>query len=200
MPPHPLKACLTMAIKQRFTDLRYKSLYGHALGVPVLVSRAAERCVASSGGSCPLDKDQDLLETEIMGKLLRRVVARATACIAGATVAAGVIVSSLAASAPAYAADDLRTWQQSIATLIAKKQVYPRSALAREIEGEAKVRVTIDRSGNIATFDMFQSTGHKVLDKEVERLMGRINPLPSPPSNLAEAQLTFVLPLAWRLQ
>ncbi len=97
-------------------------------------------------------------------------------------------------------AGDLRSWQRSIARAVASKQVYPRSALRREIEGSAKVRVTVDRSGKIASFEMIQATGHEELDREVPKLMKRINPLPKPPADISDEQLTFVLPLSWVLQ
>lgn len=97
-------------------------------------------------------------------------------------------------------AGDVRSWQTKIVKLVAKKQVYPRAAMRKEIEGRAKVKITIDRSGAIVAHELEQSTGHKVLDKEVPKLMKRISPLPTPPSELNDAQLTFVLPLSWVIQ
>ena len=110
-----------------------------------------------------------------------------------------VAVTTVIASQGAMAGD-LRSWQRSIAKAVASKQVYPRSALRREIEGSAKVRVTVDRSGKIASFEMIQATGHDELDREVPKLMNRIDPLPAPPADVSEDQLTFVLPLSWVLQ
>ena len=110
-----------------------------------------------------------------------------------------VAVTTVIASQGAMAGD-LRSWQRSIAKAVASKQVYPRSALRREIEGSAKVRVTVDRSGKIASFEMIQATGHDELDREVPKLMNRIDPLPAPPADVSEDQLTFVLLLSWVLQ
>jgi len=97
-------------------------------------------------------------------------------------------------------ASEIKSWQKKIVKLVAKKQVYPRAAMRKELEGRAKVSVMIDRSGAIQNFDLVQSTGHAVLDKEVPKLMGRISPLPTPPASLSDAQLTFVLPLSWVIQ
>lgn len=115
---------------------------------------------------------------------------------------AGIVASLLAAAAlPAIAAAaDMKSWQREVAKSVASKQVYPRSALRKELEGSAKVRITLDRSGAIANFELIQSTGHDELDREVPKLIERINPLPAPPAELADADLTFVLPLAWALQ
>lgn len=103
------------------------------------------------------------------------------------------------AVAPALAGD-VASWQKSVVTLISKKQVYPRAALASAVEGKAKVKVSIDRSGNIKNFEVLQPTGSALLDDEVPKLMSRINPLPAPPAELPDANLSFVLPLSWALE
>ena len=102
------------------------------------------------------------------------------------------------AATPAHAADK-SAWLKAVARTIAKKQIYPRSALAREIEGTAKVRITVGRDGHITTYDVIQPTGAAVLDRALERLMTRIDPLPAPPAGLAEKELTLVVPIVWSL-
>lgn len=97
-------------------------------------------------------------------------------------------------------AADLASWQRSIAKVVAQKQVYPRSALRREIEGQVRVQVTVGRSGEITEFQILEETGHEVLDREVPKLMERIDPLPEPPSDISDENLTFILPLSWVLQ
>ncbi len=96
-------------------------------------------------------------------------------------------------------ASSLDNWQNSVAQSVASKQIYPRTALIREMEGVARVRVTMDRSGAIQSYEVIESTGHKILDGEISRLMDRVNPLPKPPQSLSEAELTFDLPLSWVL-
>ena len=97
-------------------------------------------------------------------------------------------------------AADLASWQRSIAKVVAQKQVYPRSALRREIEGQVRVQVTVGRSGEMTEFQILEETGHEVLDREVPKLMERIDPLPEPPSDISDENLTFILPLSWVLQ
>ncbi|MEX1147424.1 MAG: energy transducer TonB [Sphingomonadales bacterium] len=96
-------------------------------------------------------------------------------------------------------ASDVQSWQRSVAQHVGKMQVYPRAAMSREIEGRARVQVSIDRSGTVTGYDVVEGTGHDLLDAEVVRLMGRIDPLPAPPAALGDDSLTFVLPLTWVL-
>ncbi len=97
-------------------------------------------------------------------------------------------------------ADDRAKWTKSIAKKVAKSHVYPRSAIQREIEGRAKVRITIDRSGAITNFEIVEPTGKKVLDKVIPKMIKKMSPLPSPPDTVDDSKLTFVLPISWRLQ
>ncbi|MFQ5347604.1 MAG: energy transducer TonB [Rhodothalassiaceae bacterium] len=115
-------------------------------------------------------------------------------------VAAAFAAASLLGTMESAEAAGKADWMRSIARTIASKQVYPRSALAKQIEGSAKVRVTVDRNGKIASFEVVKATGFAVLDKEINRLMRRIDPLPKPPGDVGDTELTFVVPLTWALQ
>jgi len=97
---------------------------------------------------------------------------------------------------PANAAD-MTSWKKAVAKKVAKKQKYPRSALAREIEGRAKVRLHVTADGTINAHEIVQETGESVLDREIPKLVTRLNPLPALPDGKTE--LSFVLPLNWRL-
>jgi len=100
---------------------------------------------------------------------------------------------------PAQASNG-KQWQRKIAKVVAENQVYPRSAMRREIEGKAKVKVTVKRDGSISNFEILKKTGHEALDREVPKLIERVDPLPEPPSNVEDSQLTFIIPLAWVLR
>ena len=97
----------------------------------------------------------------------------------------------------ANAASDMDAWKSEVTKSVAKNQRYPRSALAREIEGKAKVRLTVNADGTIAKHEIIEPTGQSSLDNEIPRLVKRINPLPSLPEGRSE--LSFVLPLDWSL-
>lgn len=121
-------------------------------------------------------------------KILLKVVAIAT------------LLSSPFAAVQTVSANDIADWQGKVGKRIAKKQVYPRSAMRKEIEGRAKIRISIDRTGEIKDFEIIEPTGHEILDNEVPKLIKRLNPLPTPPASMTDAQLSFVLPVSWRLQ
>lgn len=123
--------------------------------------------------------------SKLMGKLCAYV---ATAVV----LSFGTAVFSVSAQA-----NDIKKWQTKIVKIVAKKQVYPRSAMRKELEGRAKVRVNIDRTGAIVGHEVVTPTGLSVFDNEIPKLIKRINPLPKPPENLTESQLSFVLPLSW---
>ena len=108
--------------------------------------------------------------------------------------------ASLSASFVVVKAASVADWQTAIARSVASKQVYPRSAMMRQLEGSARVKVVMDRSGAIQSYEILQPTGHTVLDTEIERLMARVNPLPKPPAELTDDRLTIILPLNWALQ
>ncbi|NVJ99896.1 MAG: energy transducer TonB [Alphaproteobacteria bacterium] len=97
----------------------------------------------------------------------------------------------------AKAADDMKSWQRAVIKSVAKNQRYPRSAIAREIEGKAKVRLVVTADGTITSHEVVEQTGEKVLDDEIPKLVEKLNPLPALPAG--KDGLTFVLPLNWTL-
>ncbi len=97
-------------------------------------------------------------------------------------------------------AQDISGWQKEVRKKVAKKQSYPRAALRKELQGQAKVEINVDRDGNIVAHNLTSSTGHDILDREVPKLMKRASPLPAPPAEATDGQLTMVIPLAWVLQ
>ena len=104
---------------------------------------------------------------------------------------------TLGAASISASAADMNSWKKEVAKKVAKKQKYPRAALAREIEGKAKIRLIVAADGSITTHEIVQETGESVLDNEIPRLVKRLNPLPALPDDRTE--LSFVLPLSWSL-
>ncbi|PCI63465.1 MAG: hypothetical protein COB37_05040 [Kordiimonadales bacterium] len=105
----------------------------------------------------------------------------------------------VALSSAAAAADEVKDWYRAVAVKVAKKHVYPRSALSREIEGRALVHITVDRTGKIVTYEITKPTGQSVLDKAIPKMIRRISPLPKPPASITESQLQFVIPISWSM-
>jgi len=97
-------------------------------------------------------------------------------------------------------ADEIQDWRKKLAKKIAKKHIYPRSALSREVEGKARVQVVVDREGVITSYEIIQPSGESILDKAIPKMMKKLTPLPPPPASLPTEGLTFVIPITWRLQ
>jgi len=116
-----------------------------------------------------------------------------------ATLTLAALVSIGFASSAAYG-DDVKNWRVKVVKKIAKKHIYPRSAISREIEGKARVKVTIVRTGEITDFEIVQPSGKSILDKAIPKMIKNLTPLPPPPDSLPDSSLSFVIPITWRLQ
>lgn len=98
----------------------------------------------------------------------------------------------------ADAADTMKSWQQALLRSVAQNQSYPRAALMREIEGRAKVRLIVAADGTITAHEVLEATGQDVLDREIPKLVAKLNPLPALPAG--QTDMKVVLPLEWVLQ
>lgn len=102
-------------------------------------------------------------------------------------------------SSPSHAQDfKYLLWQKKVADKITTNQRYPRSAVRKGIEGTAQVRIKVKQDGTILGFEVLKSSGADVLDREIGRLMTRINPLPAVPGDKKEVFLT--MPMSWTLK
>jgi len=108
-------------------------------------------------------------------------------------------VLSISVTGPVFA-DEVQDWRKKLAKKIAKKHIYPRAALSREIEGKARVQLVMDREGVITSYEIIQPSGQSILDKAIPKMMKKLTPLPPPPASLPAANLTLVIPITWRLQ
>jgi len=113
-------------------------------------------------------------------------------------VSIGLFSSSFMVSTQVVA-DDVSDWRKQVSKAFIKSHIYPRAALSRELEGKARVQVTISRSGEITTYEVVEPTGQPSLDKVIPKMMGKLNPLPAPPASLADNDLVFVVPISWHV-
>lgn len=127
-----------------------------------------------------------------MRQFYRHVICVGMCVVLGAQ----LLVPTQVTAAP-YVVTDEVAWQKAIAAKLVKNFRYPRSAIRKGIEGKALVEVKIDATGAITGFDVLTPTGQGSLDREIPKLMKRLNPLPAPPGG---APTSVKLPLSWRLQ
>lgn len=130
------------------------------------------------------------MSSSFLGKRIKRAI--------GGLIVAGFALTSIGAGP--VLADEIKDWRVKVAKKIAKKHIYPRSAISREIEGRARVKVSLDREGVITNFEILEPTGQSILDKAIPKMMKKLSPLPAPPGSLTDDKLTFVIPITWRLQ
>lgn len=97
----------------------------------------------------------------------------------------------------AAAASSMEEWQRAVVMKVMAKQGYPRMAVARQIEGKAKVRLTVDADGTISNYEIVEPTGEDVLDRSIPTLISKLSPLPPLPEGRTD--MSFVLPLNWSL-
>jgi periplasmic protein TonB len=98
-----------------------------------------------------------------------------------------------APSPPASVSSATASWQQSLVARLAKAQRYPDQA--RGLQGVVSLVFTIDRHGGVVSSRIVKSSGSTILDAEALDLIKRAAPLPPPPADVADSDLSFVVPI-----
>ena len=101
--------------------------------------------------------------------------------------------AATAPSPPAPASSAAASWQQSLVARLARLQRYPPKA--RGVQGVVSLAFTIDRHGNVTSSRIVKSSGSAFLDAEALDLIKRAAALPPPPAEIADADLSFVIPI-----
>ena len=90
-------------------------------------------------------------------------------------------------------------WRSALLAWLQTHKTYPGEARRRGDEGRAVVRFTVTRDGNVLDVEVVSSTGSKVLDAAVERLL-RGARLPAFPPSMAEPEVTDSLSILYKLE
>ncbi len=77
---------------------------------------------------------------------------------------------------------------------------YPRRAKLRNLQGTATLWLSIDAQGHVLDFRIQQSSGHSLLDSEVEELVRRADPMPPVPETMKDSSIEFVVPVQFVLR
>ena len=85
------------------------------------------------------------------------------------------------------------TWQRQLAVKLQQAKRYP--ARAHGEKGTARVAFAIDRLGRVVTASLVQSSGSPILDEEALALVRRAQPMPQPPADVTDGQLSFSFPI-----
>lgn len=87
----------------------------------------------------------------------------------------------------------LRAWLE-------RHKEYPARARSRRQQGVVLLNFTIDRAGAVLGFRIARSSGHRLLDRAVERLIRRAQPLPSLPGEWKLSHLELQVPIRFSLR
>ncbi len=72
--------------------------------------------------------------------------------------------------------------EASVRAWLEQHKRYPRAAAQRRIQGEATLELEIDGAGGVRSARILASSGHRVLDEEVLRMVERATPFPGDPT------------------
>ncbi len=92
------------------------------------------------------------------------------------------------------------SYQDMVATLLARAKRYPERALKRRMTGEGSIRLEITPDGSLAAFQIIRSTETPILDEELRAMVERAAPFPAFPSDLRKNKLALVVPIAFRIE
>jgi len=76
---------------------------------------------------------------------------------------------------------------------------YPYNAMRRQQEGTGRLMVVIDRSGVVRSWNLIRSTGHNLLDREIERVAKRVEQLDPLPPDWDRPTAKLIIPFTFVL-
>lgn len=76
---------------------------------------------------------------------------------------------------------------------------YPQKAWDRGREGNVRLRVTIDRTGNVMDSEILEASEHKSLNKEAKKAITRATPYPAIPQEIQGDEYTFTFRVAFKI-
>ena len=91
-------------------------------------------------------------------------------------------------------------WQSLLAAHIERFKRYPSEARSRGEQGIAKVAFTIDHEGRLLSSRIVQSSGSATLDEETLAMLARAQPMPKPPDNVFDSELSFNVPVRFNFR
>jgi periplasmic protein TonB len=91
-------------------------------------------------------------------------------------------------------------WESLLAAHIDRYKRYPMEARLKGETGVAQVFFTIDHEGHLLSSRIVRSSGSATLDQETLAMLERAQPMPRPPSNFSDSQLSFIVPIRFNLR
>ncbi len=76
---------------------------------------------------------------------------------------------------------------------------YPQKAWDRGREGNVRLRVTIDRSGDVKVSEILEASEYKSLNKEAKKAVNRASPYPAIPDEIQGDEYSFTFRVAFKI-
>lgn len=89
----------------------------------------------------------------------------------------------------------LPNWRSQLVARLERYKRYPSEA--RGESGIAQVAFRVDRSGGVHNARIARSSGSSLLDRETLALLDRAQPMPAPPPDVSESELSVVAPVRY---
>jgi len=93
-----------------------------------------------------------------------------------------------------------RTYVLELKAFLKLHKQYPVQAHRLRQEGVVIMGLVIDRSGEIISYDIKRSSGHKLLDQEVERMIQRAAKMPALPDGFQNDTLELLIPIRFKVK
>lgn len=159
----------------------------------------------------PVEETEDIAE-DIAQDFEEEQVDQATQMGAVAAEAAEASVSGVDAVAKAETAKadaegltaeqmaEVTEWQKAVVLRLAKAKSYPQAARKKGVEGEVRVKFTLDRYGAVIAREVQNSSGSQMLDEAALKVFDDLDRLPTPPNHLRGNSFTLVIPLNYTIK
>ena len=90
-------------------------------------------------------------------------------------------------------------WRNLLVAHLQKFKRYPRSAMARHVQGIVLLGFTVDREGRLVSRNIVRGSGSDELDQEALDMIQRAQPLPPFPATMQQEAQSFTVPVRFYL-
>ena len=87
------------------------------------------------------------------------------------------------------------SYRATISAILKRHKRYPSRALTRRQEGTVAITFVVNKDGNLAGYRITHSSGHRLLDREVEKMLKRAAPFPPFPIDMEQEFIRLSLPV-----
>ncbi len=93
-----------------------------------------------------------------------------------------------------------KSYVSELKSLLGKFKNYPVQARRQKQEGVVIISLVIERSGRIVSHEIRRSSGHQLLDQEVEKMIQQAGKLPALPDSFPREKLELMIPIRFRIK